>query len=78
MLRFDTATVVTSNPFNVNRQAVSSHNREMLGDMCDRGRWASPVRPRWTMGPLRPPSLGAPWGRTRSLEGERMYPWRAL
>jgi hypothetical protein len=35
MLRFDTAMVVTSNPFNVNRQAVSSHNREMLGDMCE-------------------------------------------
>jgi hypothetical protein len=38
MLQFDTATVVTSNRFSVNRQAVFSHNREMLGDMRDRGR----------------------------------------
>ena len=38
MLQFDTATVVTSNRFSVNRQAVSSHNREMLGEKRDRGR----------------------------------------
>jgi hypothetical protein len=38
MLQFDAAMVVTSNPFNVNRQAVSSHNREMLGEKRDRGR----------------------------------------
>jgi hypothetical protein len=38
MLQFDTATVVTSNPFSVNRKAVSSHNRELLRDMRDRGR----------------------------------------
>jgi|GraSoi2013_100cm_1033763.scaffolds.fasta_scaffold14721_4 hypothetical protein len=46
MLQFDAAPVATSNPFRVNGQQFPSRNREMLGDMRDRGSEASPLRPR--------------------------------
>jgi hypothetical protein len=78
MLQFDTATVVTSNRFSVNRQAVSSHNREMLGEKARQGPLGIADAPTPDEGTLRPPSLGAPWGRARPLEGERMYPLFAL
>jgi hypothetical protein len=46
MLQFDTTTVVASNPFSVNGKQFLPTIVEMLGDMRDRGREASPVRPR--------------------------------
>jgi hypothetical protein len=44
MLQFDAAPVVTSNPFSVSGEHFRSRDREMLGEMRDRGREASPVR----------------------------------
>jgi hypothetical protein len=44
MLWFDAALVITSNPFSVSGKRFGSRNREMLGEMRDRGREASPVR----------------------------------
>jgi hypothetical protein len=67
MLQFDTATVVTSNRFSVNRQAVSSHNREMLGDMRDTRHRRCARAGRWDIAP-------AEFGRTmgpRALAGGR-------
>ena len=46
MLQFDTGPVITSNPFSVSGKHFGSRNREMLGEMRDRGREASPARPR--------------------------------
>jgi hypothetical protein len=46
MLQFDAAPVVTSNPFSVSGKHFRSRNREMICEMRDRGREASPARPR--------------------------------
>jgi hypothetical protein len=45
MLQFGAGLAVTSNPFCVNGEQFLSRNREMLGDMSDGGREASPMRP---------------------------------
>jgi len=41
---FDAAPVITSNPFSGEGKRFWFRNREMLGEMRDRGREASPVR----------------------------------
>jgi hypothetical protein len=46
MPQFDAASIVTSNPYCVNGKEFLSRICELLGDMRDRGREASPARQR--------------------------------
>jgi hypothetical protein len=63
MLQFDAAPVVTSILFCVSGKEFLSRNREVLGDMRDRGREASPMRRRSRRGTLHLPNWEAPRGR---------------
>jgi hypothetical protein len=56
MLQFDAAPVVTSILFCVSGKEFLSRNREVLGDMRDRGREASPMRRRSRRGTLHLPN----------------------
>jgi hypothetical protein len=54
MPQFDAASVVTSNPYCVIGKEFLSRNHELLGDMRDRGREASPARQRAGRGTFAP------------------------